>query len=79
MISSILDSSKTQPIIIVQSDHGPASLFGNYKNGGNWNYNWSNPTIEMLDERSEILNVFHLPDIDKNFVQLCKPSKTHSV
>ena len=52
-IKRILSSSPHQPLIVLQSDHGPASLL-----------EWQNPTPESLRERMSILNAYYLPGTD---------------
>ncbi len=64
MIDEILDNSNVPPIIIIQSDHGPASTFVDLNTGDNWDLNWKKPSDSMLNERAGILNAFYLPSID---------------
>lgn len=52
-VDSILKTSATPPVIILQSDHGPASQL-----------DWNNPTPHALRERMAILNAFLLPGFD---------------
>jgi hypothetical protein len=52
IINKILEQSKVPPIIIVQGDHGPASL-----------EDITTPTPESLRERMGILNSYYLPDL----------------
>lgn len=50
VITEILEKSEKEPVIIIQSDHGPASL-----------ENWNNPSDEFITERMMILNAYYLP------------------
>jgi hypothetical protein len=50
MIKSILANSKTDPIIIIQGDHGPGAYL-----------NWSSANKSCIRERMSILNAYHLP------------------
>ena len=50
-VSEILEGSEAQPVIIVQSDHGP---------GGH--LVWESPDETCLWERTSILNAYYLPD-----------------
>jgi hypothetical protein len=53
-VSQILAGSKEPPIIIVQGDHGPGSLF----------YYKEFELNNCFYERTSILNAYHLPDYD---------------
>jgi len=52
-VDEILRNSVNPPVIILQSDHGPASQL-----------DWNNPTGPALRERMAILNAVHLPGFD---------------
>lgn len=55
-IDAIMTDSETEPIVIVQGDHGPASTF--YLDPiGTWRF----PTNRQLDERTGILSAYYLP------------------
>ena len=56
MIDKIIADSESPPIIIVQGDHGPASLIYTDKDHG-----WNNPSQEQLKERTQILSAYYLP------------------
>jgi len=61
LINQILLNSKNKPIIILQSDHGPAS-------GLVTSENWSNPTDAMIKERTRILNAYYLPNNESKYL-----------
>jgi hypothetical protein len=50
-INKIISSSPQPPIIILQADHGPASIL-----------DWENPDNPGLKERMAIFNAYYLPD-----------------
>jgi hypothetical protein len=50
IIDKILSNSATEPIIILQGDHGPGSMLI-----------WHDMTRSYLDERMSILNAYYLP------------------
>lgn len=57
MIGDILqETDDPDPIIILQSDHGTASL-GERREGG-----WMDPDADFIRERTSILNVYHVPE-----------------
>jgi len=61
VLQKIIKNSPNPPIIILQSDHGPSSLFGR---SNEWSKNYSE---EGIKERSSILYAVYLPD--KNYRQ----------
>jgi hypothetical protein len=67
-------NSENQPVIIIQSDHGTAFLFeGNVDN-------WSNPTNEMIKERTDSINFIFLPKNTENiFSESITPVNTFSI
>jgi hypothetical protein len=56
-IERILDNSSTQPVIIIQGDHGPGSLL-----------DYENLEQTNLVERMSILNAFLMPEVDSNLL-----------
>lgn len=64
IIQKIISNSQSPPIIIIQSDHGPASIFGSRED---WSTNYS---PDALHERSSILYAILLPD--KNYSKFYK-------
>jgi hypothetical protein len=60
-VGSILRRSPIPPVIVLQSDHGPAASFTR-----NWKDAWSQPTTENLNERLSILSAVHLPPGARN-------------
>ncbi len=53
VLNGILEHSSRPPVIILQSDHGPASQL-----------DWNNPTPDAMRERMAILNALYLPGFD---------------
>lgn len=62
IVNCLLENSKTPPIIVIQSDHGPSSFL-----------KWNNPDKMTYYERMAILSAFYLPDFD---TQTISPSIT---
>ena len=58
MVEKILANSKKDPVIIIQSDHGPGHTFENYDTTGGW----ENPSLTNLNEKMRIIHAIHLPD-----------------
>ena len=56
MLNRLINNSKKPPIIILQSDHGPGSIFGTRKD---WKSNYNQLAVE---ERSNILYAVFMPD-----------------
>jgi len=56
LIDDILSKSKVPPVIILQSDHGSASIVSQGHSSG-----WEHPSDEMLRERMRNLNACYLP------------------
>lgn len=57
LIDQIMAKSKVPPIIVLQSDHGSASLISQDNSSA-----WDSPTDEMLKERMRVFSAFYLPD-----------------
>lgn len=55
VVGEILRRSPTEPIIIIQADHGPRSV-------GSFEGAFDDPTDLMVFERSGILNAYYLPE-----------------
>ncbi|MBW8010310.1 MAG: hypothetical protein FVQ83_03575 [Chloroflexi bacterium] len=56
-IEKILASSTTQPIIIIQGDHGPGAY-----------HDWASPETTNMKERMSILNAYYFPDGDDGWL-----------
>lgn len=74
MIQKIINNSKKPPIIILQSDHGPASILGSRDD---WKLNYSHDAVR---ERSSILYAVFLPDKKySKFYQTITPVNTYPI
>lgn len=54
LVDNIKKNSRINPIIIIQGDHGSATLFKKEED-------WISPTDEMLNESFRILNAYYIP------------------
>ncbi len=71
MVSKTLQTDGPSPIVVIQADHGTASL-GERITGG-----WSDPEEDFLRERSSILNAYLLPDnVEENLYSSITPVNT---
>jgi hypothetical protein len=57
-IDEIISKSKNPPVIILQSDHGPAHTYLGHPLGGGWD----NPTRTNVQERMRNFNAYYFPD-----------------
>ena len=74
VVEKIIENSPTKPIIVLQSDHGPASIFGKREE---WLKNYSE---EGIKERSSILYAVYLPDQDyQQFYESVTPVNTFRI
>jgi hypothetical protein len=64
MIQAILNDSKTQPIIILQSDEGPYPARFIEAIEKNIPFDWRYATRDELKEKLGILNAYYLPKVD---------------
>lgn len=74
VVKKIIENSPTRPIIVLQSDHGPDSIFGEREQ---WLNNYSE---EGVKERSSILYAVYLPDQDyQQFYESITPVNTFRI
>jgi len=66
LVEHILDESEEPPIIIIQSDEGPVPK--RYHTVGGNNFDWHTSTIEEVEKKMGILNVFYLPNVDNSIL-----------
>ena len=65
IVDGILARTENDPIIIIQSDHGPSSTTGHIDLA-----KIASPGVELLLERSRILNTMYLPKTCKQRLPL---------
>jgi hypothetical protein len=74
VLEKMIKNSKDEPIIVLQSDHGPASILGNPES---WSEDYSK---EGIKERSSILYAVYFPDKDyQDFYQTITPVNTFRI
>jgi len=74
VLKRIMKNSKKPPIIILQSDHGPASTLGKRED---WSSNYSE---EAVEERSGILYAIFLPNGNyEEFSEAMTPVNTYGI
>ena len=74
VLQKIIQNSENLPVIVLQSDHGPASIFGKREN---WLENYSK---EGVKERSGILYAVYFPDQNyKDFYSTITPVNTFRI
>lgn len=74
ILQKLISNSPRPPIIVLQSDHGPASTFGKRDD---WKKNY---TQEAVDERSNILYAVYFPDQNyKDFYKTITPVNTFRI
>ena len=74
ILQKLIDNSDNPPIIILQADHGPASILGKREN---WKANYG---PDGVTERSSILYAIYLPDQNyEEFYQTITPVNTYRI